>query len=245
MDALTQLEPVARPLLRQVDEALATLGAPAEHQVWRLLRQVGATPADSVTIFADLTAADPSGGSLRVAAGALREQADAYLAASMPASVPWAGGAGEAYAARAAALGSHLYGDGPTDGRLEGRFEGPVDGRDSMAGRLAAMASYMDEVADWQARSRHRIARVLADVLGSAQAVALRAATGPSAGPGASAEVLAAADIGAHVLVATADAIDEGRDLHRAWDERLAELPYRGPVDAGAGRFDATIRLSH
>ena len=245
MDALTRLEPVARPLLRQVDEALTTLGAPAEHQVWRLLRQVGATPADAVTIFADLTGADPSVGSLRVAAGALREQADAYLAATIPASVPWAGGAGEAYAARAAALGSHLHGDGPTDGHLEGRFEGPFDGRDSMAGRLAATASYVDEVADWQARSRHRIARVLADVLSSAQAVSLRAATGLGAAPGPSAEVLAAADVGAYVLAAAADALDEGRDLHRAWDERLAELPYRGPVDAGPGRFDATIRLSH
>jgi hypothetical protein len=241
MDALTRLEPVARPLLRQVDEALATLGAPAEHQVWRLLRQVGATPGDAVTIFADLTGADASVGSLRVAAGALREQADAYLAATIPASVPWAGGAGEAYAARAAALGSHLHGDGPTHGHREG----PFDGRDSMAGRLAATASYVDEVADWQARSRYRIARVLADVLSSAQAVSLRAATGLGAAPGPSAEVLAAADIGAHVLVAAADALDEGRDLHRAWDERLAELPYRGPVDAGPGRFDATIRLSH
>ena len=44
MDALARLAPVARPLLRDVDDALATLGAPPEHPVWALLRRVGATP---------------------------------------------------------------------------------------------------------------------------------------------------------------------------------------------------------
>ena len=238
MDALARLEPVARPLLRQVDEALGTLGAPAEHEVWRLLRQVGATPADAVTGFADLTAtmADPAAGPLRAAAGVLRAQADAYLAAAVPASVPWAGGASEAYLARAASLGAHLHGD-----RADGLAQG---GRgDSLAGRLAATASYVDEVADWQSRSRDRIARALAAVLASAQTVRLRARTGP--GPGSATEVSAAADIGAYVLAAAAQALQEGRDLHRGWHERLAELPYHASAEVGSGRFEATIRLHH
>ena len=41
MDALARLAPVARPLLRDVDNALATLGAPPEHPVWALLRRMG------------------------------------------------------------------------------------------------------------------------------------------------------------------------------------------------------------
>lgn len=239
MDALAQLEPVARPLLRQVDEALATLGAPAEHEVWGLLRQVGATPGDAVTGFAELTAtrADPAAGPLRVAAGVLRSQADAYLAATVPASVPWAGGAGEAYLASAASLGAHLHGAGRADGLAQG-------GRgDSLAGRLAATASYVDEVADWQSRSRDRIARTLAAVLASAQTVRLRARTG--AGSGSATEVSAAADIGAYVLAAAAQALQEGRDLHRGWHERLAELPYHASAEVGSGRVEATIRLHH
>ena len=233
MDALARLEPIARPLLRQIDEALETLGAPPAHEVWSLLRQVGATPADAVTAFAELTGADSSGadslgGDLRAAAGTLRELAEQYAAAAIPAGVPWAGGAGEAYSARAAALASYLHGD---------------DG-DSMAGRLAVTASYVDDVAVWQARSRDRIARALADVLSSAQAVTLRMQSASGSGSGAG-RVEAAADVGAHVLAAAADALADGHDVHRAWADRLDELPFRGPLDAGPGRFDTAIRLSH
>jgi hypothetical protein len=53
MDALARVEPVARPLLREVDVALATLGAPADHPVWPLLRRLGVTPADAVAFFAE------------------------------------------------------------------------------------------------------------------------------------------------------------------------------------------------
>ena len=248
MDALARLEPIARPLLRQIDEALETLGAPPAHEVWSLLRQVGATPADAVTAFADLIGADLSGadslgrdslgsdslgsdslgGGLRAAAGTLRELAEQYAAVAIPAGVPWAGGAGEAYSARAAALASYLHGDDD----------------DTMAGRLATTASYVDDVADWQARSRDRIARALADVLSSAQAVTLRMQSASGSGSGAG-RVEAAADVGAHVLAAAADALADGHDVHRAWADRLDELPFRGPLDAGPGRFDTAIRLSH
>ena len=228
MDALARLEPIARPLLRQIDEALETLGAPPAHEVWSLLRQVGATPADAVTAFADLIGADSLGGGLRAAAGTLRELAEQYAAVAIPAGVPWAGGAGEAYSARAAALASYLHGDDD----------------DTMAGRLATTASYVDDVADWQARSRDRIARALADVLSSAQAVTLRMQSASGSGSGGG-RVEAAADVGAHVLAAAADVLADGRDVHRAWADRLDELPFRGPLDAGPGRFDTAIRLSH
>jgi hypothetical protein len=232
MDALARLEPVARPLLRQIDDALATLGAPPGHQVWSLLRQVRATPADAVTAFAEMTEMTERSGPLRAASEAVRAQVEAYAGATIPASVPWAGGAGEAYADQAAALATHLRGAASPDGGDVG---------DSMTDRLEATASYVDEVAAWQARARGRIARALADVLSSAQAVSLRAAAG-KAGEGA---VLAAADAGAHLLAAAADALTDGRDLHHAWSDRLTELPYRAPNDSGPGRFDTAIHLRH
>jgi hypothetical protein len=105
----------------------------------------------------------------------------------------------------------------------------------------------VDEVAGWQARARDRIAHALADVLTSAQAVTLQMSPGlgsPTTGVSTQA-VGAAADIGAHLLEAAVQALDEGRDLHRGWADRLAELPYRGAPDTGPGRFDATIQLSH
>lgn len=241
MDALSRLEPVARPLLTQVDEALATLGAPADHDVWRLLRRVGATPAGAVTFFAALTGSGlqaSSPASLRRAADTLREQARTFAAVTVPTSVPWAGRAGEAYAAQAVALAGHLHGPAGTS-RIS-------SDEDSLSSRLVATASYVDDVAGWQGRSRDRIARALAGVLSSAEAVTLCAAGGlrPTPGP-APGEVLAAAEIGAHILAAAADALTDGQELTRAWAPRLAELPYRGPAGGGSGRFDAAIRLVH
>src|SRR5688572_14059983 len=93
MDALARLEPVARELMRRVDTALVTLGAPVEHPVWGLLRRLGTTPADAVAFFAGV---DPR--PLADAAAALRDQADAYETAEIPVEVPWRGTAGETYA---------------------------------------------------------------------------------------------------------------------------------------------------
>lgn len=215
MDALARLEPVARSLMTDVDAALGTLGAPAGHLVWTLLRRTGTTPADAVAFFAD---AEPE--RLDAAADALRDEARAYTEMAIPADVSWEGGAGQAYATTAHALDAYLRGD--------------------MAGALEETASYVEEVARWYRRSRDRIARAIAEVLGSAQAVTVR-----TRHAGHPTSVGAAADIGAHVLEATAESLDDGRGLSSDWSSRVAEVTFRAPVETGPGRFDAAIRLSH
>jgi len=238
MDALARLEPVARPLLHDVDKLLANLGAPPEHRVWSLLRHVGATPAEAVAFFGDI---EPD--HFWALASALRTQAEAYLAAVVPASVPWQGAAGEAYAAEASAVLGHLSG-------------GSGSG-ETMAARIEATASYVDDVADWFERSRWCLARALAEILNSAQAVAVRSCPalaggveelarhrGGASGGGSSrvAAVSAAADIGAGVLQLAAECLARGRDLLQH-GPRLVDLPFVAPV-AGKGRFDAAIHVS-
>jgi hypothetical protein len=208
MDALARLYPVATALLRDVDEALATLGAPATHPVWRLLASVGATPADIARFVADL---EPS--RQRAAATALRLHADSYVNASIPTDPPWEGETSQRYAVVAAAVRAHLAGE-----------------PDSMAGRLRTLASYVDNLADWQQSLRDAIARCLAQAMTSSQAVTLRrpgARTNDPSGLGAA--VIAAADIGAAVLEVARDAAAAGQQLvHGA--AGLDELPYRTPA---------------
>jgi hypothetical protein len=215
MDALGRLESVARPLLRDVDDALLTLGAPPGHPVWALLRRTGATPTEVVAFFVD---AEPQ--RLRSAAGELRDRTGAYAATAIPTGVPWDGGAGEAYTARAHSLDVYL--------------------RSDMTGAMQATASYVEEIARWYERSRDGIARALAEVLGSAQAVTVR-----THHAGHPASVGAAADIAAHVLSSAAAALDDGRGLAGGWSSRLAEVTFRAPVELGTRRFDAAIHLDH
>jgi hypothetical protein len=234
MDALGRLAPVARPLLRQVDNALATLGAPPEHPVWGLLRRVGATPADAVGFVADLEPAR-----LRTAAEELRARADGYASAVVPARLSgWEGASAEVYATRAVGLATHLH-------------AGLVD-------RLRASASYVDAVADWYAGARDQLAHCLADVLGSRQAMAVRSqpAVGGGltellrdgvGGDGGTGEALAtsvraAADIGVAILGVAEDAVARGGELHRRWAAELSELTYREPVHTEP-LGDGTIRL--
>jgi hypothetical protein len=231
MDALTRLAPVARPLLRQVDNALATLGAPPEHPVWGLLRRVGTTPADAVSFFADLEPAR-----LRAAADQLRARADGYAAAAVPARLlGWEGAAAEVYATQAAGLADHLH-----TGLVE---------------QLRTSASYVDAVADWYVGARDQLAHCLADVLGSRQAVTLRSQ--PALGGGLAdvmrdggtgdalaTAVRAAADIAVVVLGVAEDAVARGGDLHRRWAPELSEVTYRAPVHTDPTRA-GTIRLHH
>jgi len=170
MDALSHLAPVARPLLRDVDNALATLGAPPEHRLWALLRRMGTTPADAIGFFADV---DPK--RLRDAGQALREQALTYESATIPGAVQWEGSAAHRYAVHAASLGEYLHGEGA----------------ETLADRLRATASYVDSVADWFQQSRDLIARALARVLTSRQAVAVRSVSAVGRGLG---EALRVAD---------------------------------------------------
>lgn len=219
VDALARIEPVARPLLAQVDAALSGLGAPAGHPVWARLRALGATPAAAVAFFAGLHSQP-----LRAAAARVLDQAETYDALIIPADLPWAGAAGEAYRVLAAALAEHLHGAGPG----------------SLAGRLRASAVFLNQTATFVDHSRQRIARALAEVISSRQALTLRAGL-MLAGAAAGTSVLAAADIGAHVLAAAGDALAQGRDLLA--DGPLDELTFVPPAGAGALSTDAALRV--
>jgi hypothetical protein len=206
MDALARLEPIARPLLAEVDQALATLGAPAAHPVWSALRSVGATPADAVSTVA---AWDPA--PLRTAANALRAQARDYTEVTPSALPVWEGQAGALYRAQATAIAQQLSG-----------------APQSMAQRLTDQAGYADAVAAWYEQTRSAVAAALADVLTSAQAVAIRtAADGTLAS-----SVSAAADIATHLLDVLASALATGEDLPLAWRGRLQRLDLASSGDA-------------
>ncbi len=235
MDALARVEPAARPLMREVDNALLSLGAPAEHRIWSLFRQVGTSPGGVVAYLADV---DPH--ELRTLARSLRSEAEAYGVVIIPAAEWWQGAAGGAYAAQATALRAHL-GEG-----------GDPDGAATMIGRLRATAAYVDSVADWYEASRRRLSRLLAEILTSAQALTVRSC--PALGGGLAelarlrsgvpiAALSAAADIGACVLDVADDALAEGRELAAAFDGRLAELPYQAP--ARTPGCDSSIHVIH
>ncbi|MBX6749805.1 MAG: hypothetical protein IRY85_09050 [Micromonosporaceae bacterium] len=221
MDALAQLAPVAAPLLRDVDTALLTLGAPPTHPVWQALGRVGATPADVVAFVADL---EPS--RLRAAAEALRAQATAYEQAPLPLDAPWEGETARYYRAAAASVHEHLAGDGP-----------------SLASRLRAQASYVDSWAEWQQALRDSLARVLAQAMTSSQAVILRSQmVRPAEVDGLPAAVHAAADIAVVLLGVAEDAAAAGRDVIQA-AQGLDELPYRPSLPSDPLTGSATIRL--
>jgi hypothetical protein len=226
MDALHRVEPAARGLLARVDAALIAHGAPDDHPLWPLLRRAATPPGQAVAFFAG---ADPA--PLRAAAASLRELAQRYAQTPVPTRPAWHGAAGEAYTASAMALASHLGADDADP--------------DSMSGRLAATASYVDDVADWYAHARTAIAAALVEVLGSAQAVEVCAGPDVTAGvaelarppiaASARPALIAAADIGAHLLAPAVAALDRGRELADRWAQRLAELAFRAPPAAAAG----------
>jgi hypothetical protein len=201
-DALDRLAPVARPLLDEVDRALAALGAPAAHPVWATLRRVGATPAEVVRSSA---AWDPA--RLRGAAQVLRQQAQAYAQVPVGPALSWRGSAAAAFAAQATALANHL-----------------TAGPGSMLERLGDTAAYAESVAAWFEQTRAAVAAALADVLTSAQAVAMKSsAAGSLAG-----SATAAADIATYLLDVVAEAIAAGDDLPRIWRARLEQAPFGG-----------------
>jgi hypothetical protein len=215
-DALSRIGPVAAPLLARVDTALVRHGAPSGHAIWAQLRRLGTTPADAVAFFVE---ADPAG--LRAAADQLRAEAEAYRSTTVPTDVRWEGAAAETYAVRSIALRDHLT---------------------ELIGRLTGTADYADRVADWWDDSRAAVATALAEVLTSAQAITV--STAPAlAGDGQppAAVVVAAADLGAHVLTAVLAAYDAGQAvLEGAGD--LSELTFRPATDP-TRRPDVTIEL--
>jgi hypothetical protein len=208
MDLLDRIHPASRDLLTRVDGTLLAAGAPDGHRIWPLLRRVGALPGEVVGQFA---AVDPD--ALAASAAPLRDRAEGYssAAASVPAVSAWRGPAAEGFAAQWATLAAHLAGD-----------------EETMAGRLLGTARLLDDVAGWLARGRRELAGALAECLGSAQAATLR--TPPVPGAPTTRAAVAAADIGARLLAAVADLVDDGQRTLDAWAGRLDELRYRGVV---------------
>jgi len=218
MDLLDQIHPASRDLLDRVDATLLAAGAPGDHRIWPLLRRVGALPGEAVGHFA---AATPE--RLAAVAVPLRDHADGYRSsvASVPAVAAWRGPAAEGFAAQWSTLSGHLAGDDET-----------------MAGRLIDTARFLDDVSGWLTRARRELAGALAECLGSAQAGAVRglpAAAGPdprhaltwgSGTPASREAVAAAATIGAHLLAAVAEIIDDGQRTLDDWAGRLSDLPY-------------------
>lgn len=211
MDLLDRVLGPARDLLARVDTTFTAAGAPPEHQIWPLLRRVGALPGEALECVAELSP-DP----LADVAIQLRARSDGYARqqanlASTIAAGRWDGTAGTAFGATWGAVGEYL-GDGESS-------QEP-----SMAGRLMALRGYLDDVGDWISGSRTRLAGALAEVLGSAEAVALRSSTATQTEAAG-----AAAAIGARVLAAVDDAVARGHDVSTRWASRLGEVPFHAP----------------
>ncbi len=231
MDLLDRVLPPARDLLARTDATLAGAGAPPDHEIWPLLRRVGALPSDALEFVAGLSP-DP----LADVAVELRARSDGYAGnrttlESAVAGTRWEGAAGSAFAAHWGVLAGHL-------GDAESADEA------SMAGRLIALLGYLDEVGEWIIGTRARLAGTLAGVLGSAEAVAVRSASGavpPHPGTAAAAggvaglaaaPAVAAAAIGARVLGAVDAAVTAGHQIAGRWQPRLGELPFVAPEAA-------------
>lgn len=212
MDALDRVMVPAAPLLARTDDLLATVGAPGGHPIWPPVRELGVLPGAAAAAVAALrpVPADVS--------AVLRDVIDRYddAAAALTPTGDWAGGAAQAYAARAQALAGQLTGG-----------TGLLD-------RLVATASYADAVTDWVHAARSALAGTLARVLGSAEAVLVSTA----AGAGGTTEALAAAEIGRHVLDTVAAAYDRGRPLLDGGARLVTAVPVRPPAEPTGGPGD-------
>ena len=194
MDRLAEVLDIAHPVLRRVDEVLATAGAPAEHDVWAELRRVRLLPGDAANAVAALRPA-----AFAEAGPALRADAAvcADTAAGLPPPGPWSGEAADAYDDLRRRVAADLSGDA-----------------DSLDERLAATADLAEALAGWMARSRADLAGALADVLASDAAVAL---AGGADSPPSYTQAMAAAEIAARILRTVADGYEFAADvLHQS-----------------------------
>ena len=165
----------------------------------------------------------PSSRHTRCVAGA-----DSYVDATVPTAAPWEGSAAQTYAETAIALRDHLAGEG----------------QHTLAARLRATASTVESLAAWQQGLRDELARTLAQVMTSSEAVLVRVrGTRPADSDALMAAVVAAAEIGAVLLLVAQEAAEAGRDVLReagSWEE----LPYRAPAHTGPTGHDRIIGLS-
>ncbi|GAB7040853.1 MULTISPECIES: hypothetical protein [Catenuloplanes] len=217
MDQLDALAEPAADLLHRVDDALHAHGAPTEHDLWPLLRRLGALTLPSVEAIIALRPAP-----LLAAGASLRQVAREYAEARDTIGTPqdWAGAGAEAFERYRAGLADHLAGDSA-----------------SLAGHLAATADYTDALDSWITSSRTALASVLAASLASAEAVTL--VTGAPDDEVATAT--AAAEIAARVLGVVAETVEAGEVLHAEWTERLADIGYREPADEPLPRPDGRV----
>lgn len=213
MDALDRIAEPAADLLHRIDTALAQHGAPPGHQVWPLLRWVGALPGPAVKAVIGLRAEHLSGDGVRGLADRLGDAVSTVDGIG----VRWEGDAGEAYRAQWEAHRRHL-----------------VDPDASLSVRLEDLGAYLEDVEGWIAESRVALAMRLALVMRSAEAVSVVTATDPL-------EVgQAAATIGALVLEEIEEICRGGEELRDSWESRLAPLPFRAAPEAGPSTGTAT-----
>lgn len=190
MDRLDRLLTTAGPLLRQVDDILASAGAPPDHQVWVELRRVRLLPGDAARAVAALRPEE-----LGEVAPELRADARAYavLATSLPAPGEWTGRAAEAYDAARQRAADHLSGR-----------PGSLDER------LHASADLADALVTWMRSARDAVAGVLAEALSSTEAVTL---AGSGVDVAAQREQEAAAEVATRVLHEVGECLAEGTEL--------------------------------
>jgi len=203
MDRLDDLLHAARPLLSKVDDMLSSVGAPAGHGVWDELRRVRLLPGDAARAVAALrpSALGDAGAELRAEA-----RACVQVAAGLPPPQQWTGEAAEAYE--------------QVRGRLAHQLSG---GDESLDERLQATADLAEALREWMEQTRGEVAAALASALSSGEAITL--ATGGWPVPPPHAEVLAAADIAAHLLQVVADNYDNAADLIRGSSGLASEVP--------------------
>lgn len=190
-DRLDGVLSTAVPLLKRVDEVIATAGAPPGHELWPSLRRVRLLPWDAVQTVAALRPQD-----LAAAAPELRADARAYagIADTLPAPDGWTGDAADAYETVRRRTAQHLSG-----------------GSQSLDERLEATADLADALADWMRRTRGALAATLAEVLSSAEGLSL--STDTAVDPAAIREARAAAEVATRILRTVADSYDDAREL--------------------------------
>ncbi|MDT5030112.1 MAG: hypothetical protein QOC94_283 [Actinoplanes sp.] len=205
MDRLDQALQSAGPLLRRVDEIIATVGAPPDHRVWAELRRVRLLPTDAVHAVAALRPAE-----LTEAVTELRADARTYagVAAALPGPQDWTGDAADSYHAARNRTAGHLGG-----------------GPESLEERLDATADLAEALHEWMDHTRCDLAAALAEILTSAQALDLSIESEPD--PTAERTILAAADIAARLLHGVAESYATAADLIEASAELIGAQSQR------------------